>query len=145
MISRMWGLKITVLDVENKEKFTERRSRHNCNMNKADVVILFANKHYSAAVKMSRDNQKVFNGVPVRGMEDAPGLTVDDIPDEEESDKCVEPFDPFCPIWSIGEEPIKEQKMVSIPEDLYKFLITFIQYKMNSPPTGTGDEKTNVH
>ena len=82
---------------------------------------------------MSKDDQEVFNGVPVLGMEDAPGLTVDDIPDEEEADKCVEPCDPFYPIWSIGEEPIKEQKMVSIPEDLYKSLITVIQDKMNSP------------
>ena len=126
IISRLWGLKITVLDVE-KKNFTGKRYRHTCNMDKADVVILFANKHYSAAVKMSGDNKEVFNGVPVRGIEDAPGLTVDDIPDEEESDKSVEPCDPFHPVWSVGEELIREQKLVSIPEDVYKSLMAVLQ------------------
>ena len=43
-------------------------------------------------------------------MEDAPGLIVDDIPDEEESNKCVEPCDQFYPIWSVGEEPIRNKR-----------------------------------
>ena len=59
MISRIWGLRITVLDTSNKNSMHEVRIRHQLPMKDADVVVLFASSHYSAAVKWKTEADEV--------------------------------------------------------------------------------------
>ena len=58
MVSRMWGLKITVLDATYKHELWERRVRHNLPLEQADVVVLFSHSHYSAVVRRKRTEAK---------------------------------------------------------------------------------------
>ena len=65
MISRRWGLKITVLEADKEE---EIRFRHNVPLDKADLVLVYASDHYSAAYHTDRGEIKSENMVIPSGL-----------------------------------------------------------------------------
>ena len=105
----------------------EVRIRHQLPMDKADVVVLYAKKHYSAAVKSER--------VLVKGFDYALDSKEDDTSDEENDEDYVS--NPFQMGWSTYDEPKHrlEQKLVSIPEEIYKYLVTLSRVKIGIPLT----------
>ena len=155
MISRMWGLRITVLDASSKLNLVERRIRHNLPMMNADVVMLFTGRYFSAVLKqkemeipekpiMELKDQvdPISIKVPVRGLVAFPGLRLDFTPyDEEDDDSDVESSDPFWKTWRTYEQPrsTEGQENVSIPKELYKVLVAVYKDKMHLPYTDMVD------
>ncbi len=106
MISRMWGIRITVLDTTEVNYLQERRIRHQLTMDKADLVLLFDSdaKHYSAVIR----NRK--KSIPVFGIMDAEGLEMQDTSDYEDTsdDEWVGSWDKWLAglsIWSYLPKP----------------------------------------
>ena len=78
MVSRMWGLRITVLDVES---WVEHRIRHQKSLDNADVVLIFAGgNHYRGTWRRSPQNV-----VPVHKLLDAPELEDGDSSENEDT------------------------------------------------------------
>ena len=133
MISRMWGLKITVLDATYKHELWERRVRRNLPLEQADVVVLFSHNHYSAVMKRKRIEAKKpprIIRVPVKGLTGLPGLQMDftsyeDDDDDDGSD--AESSDPFWKSWTTHEEPRQEQEYVTIQKELHEPLVRFFK------------------
>ena len=138
MISRMWGLRITVLCASDKGNMYEMRIRHHLPMKDADVVVLFASNHYSAAVKWKMEADKVqVNKVQVKGLDYALDLKDDDTSDEEDDEDYVSI--PFQKSWSTHDDPRPrpEQKLVCIPEEIYKYLAASSRMRIGIPSTNT--------
>ena len=138
MISRMWGLRITVLDTSNKNSMHEMRIRHQHPMKDTDVVVLFASNYYSAAVKWKMEAAEVqVNKVQVKGLDYAPDLKDEDISDEEDNEDYVSI--PFQKSWSTHDDPRPrpEQKLVHIPEEIYKYLAASSRMRIGIPLTNT--------
>ena len=138
MISRMWGLRITVLCASDKGNMYEMRIRHHLPMKDADVVVLFASNHYSAAVKWKMEADKVqVNKVQVKGLDYAFDPKDDDTSDEEDDEDYVSI--PFQKSWSTheGSRPRPEQKLVCIPEEIYKNLAASSRMRIGIPSTNT--------
>ena len=82
--------------------------------------------HYNAAVKSER--------VLVKGFDYALDSKEDDTSDDEDYVS-----NPFQKGWSTYDEPKHrlEQKLVSIPEEIYKYLVTLSRVKIGIPLTNT--------
>ena len=128
MISRMWRLKITVLDATYKHELWERRVRHNLPLEQADVVVLFSHNHYSAVVRRKRIEAKKHPRivrVPVKGLTGLPGLQMDFTSYEDDDDSSD--AEPFWKSWTAHEEPRQEQEYITIQKELYESLVRFFK------------------
>lgn len=125
MVSRLWGLRITVIDMMQKK---ERRIRHNSSLEHVDLVLIFGNDmlHYSAGVRRIMMNHQLrISGVPVNGFEDAPALEEEDTSDQEDKSDEEGPVaewtkanQRFVKPWSYYEEPPRYtglQGIVAVP------------------------------
>ena len=124
-----------MLCTSSKDSMHEVRIRHQLPMKDADVVVLFAPNHYSAAVKwkIKADEVKVDK---VQGLDYAPDLKGDDTSDEDDDEDSVSI--PFQKAWSTCYEtkPRPEQRLVCIPE-MYKFLVAPFRERIGTPLTDT--------
>ena len=132
MISKMWGLKITVLDATYKHELWERRVRHNLPLEQADVVVLFLHNHYSAVVRRKRFEARKpprIVRVPVKGLTGLPGLQMDFTSYEDDGDNGsdAESSDPFWKSWTTNEKPRQEQEYVTIQKEIYESLVRFFK------------------
>ena len=111
MISRMWDLRITILDTQDMTNLKEKRIRHQLPMEEVDMVLLFDGKtHYSGAIKMEEvelfeEIKQRASKIKVRALRDAPGeIDGNDTEDYEDSsdDDCP---DPWNKDWVADIEP----------------------------------------
>ena len=131
MISRMWGLRITVLDATHKYELWERRVRHNLPLEQADVVVLFSHNHYSAVVRrksIEAEKPPRIVRVLMKGLTGLPGLQMDFTSYKDDDDGSdAESSDPFWKSWATYEEPRQEQEYVTIQKELYESLVRFFK------------------
>ena len=94
--------------------------------------------YYSAAVKWKMEAAEVqVNKVQVKGLDYAPDLKDEDISDEEDNEDYVSI--PFQKSWSTHDDPRPrpEQKLVHIPEEIYKYLAASSRMRIGIPLTNT--------
>ena len=162
MISRMWNIRITVVDHGSEDNIWERRYRHDLEMKDTDVVLLNdGKKSYNAAVKKKfilRDGPpcETDEGIPAELKDEVTvvpkGLKVDcveDAPDRDSDDLSVVDEEEVNPIFSdecykswkahLQERPSLKRRYVSIPEDYYRDLVTEYWRKWGRPPPDTTD------
>lgn len=157
MISRMWGLRITVVEHESEQHGVEWRHRHKLPMKDVDIVLLLhGDKYYNAAVHMDyvHSNGTVYktlddiplgeknmikvvpHGITVSCVEDAPGREEDDISVVEEA-MDEETSDGDYRSWKahLEEAPSVKREYVSITAEHYKLIASaFIEKQGSSYP-----------
>ena len=118
-----------MLYVCSKDSMHEVRIGHQLPMDKVDVVVLYAENHYSAAVKSDK--------VLVRGPDYVPCLKGGDTSDEENDDDYVSNL--FRKGWSTCDESRhrSKQTLVCIPEEMYKCLVTPYRERIGIPLSNT--------
>ena len=144
MISRIWDLRITVLDATCKQTLGERRIRHNLPLEQADVVALYSYNRYSAVVRQKIIEDKggpIIVRVPVKGLTGLPGLQKDftSYEDDDNDDSNAESSDSFWKTWTTYEEQRKEQECMSIQKELYRSLVIAFKGKKGLPFPDTSD------